>query len=96
MLVPSAELAIVLHLGSFAGIEIAYGELGANVMRHEIGVEGTLREFYLVGFLDTRTEETEVGWPDSAPIPDSDQRPQLAASPAWPARLQRQSQLCSS
>ena len=43
-----------------------YGELGAHVMRHEISVEGPLREYYLIGFLETNDPdqwETEIGWP---------------------------------
>ena len=44
----------------------ALGELGAHVMRHEISVDGPLREYYLVGFLDASDPaswETEIGWP---------------------------------
>jgi hypothetical protein len=36
------------------------------VMRHEISVEGPLREHYLIGSLDTDDPgqwETEIGWP---------------------------------
>ena len=61
-----AELAIMLHRGSLADADLTYGELGAHVMRHEIGVEGPLREHYLIGFLDTDDPgkwETEIGWP---------------------------------
>jgi DNA-binding transcriptional MerR regulator/effector-binding domain-containing protein len=64
--VPSAELAIVLHRGSLADVDLAYGELGAHVMRHEISVEGPLREYYLVGYPEVAEEsqwETEIGWP---------------------------------
>jgi hypothetical protein len=35
-------------------------------MRHEISVDGPLREYYLVGFLDASDPaswETEIGWP---------------------------------
>jgi DNA-binding transcriptional MerR regulator/effector-binding domain-containing protein len=66
LLVPPAELAIVLHRGSLADVDLAYGQLGAHVMRHEISVEGPLREGYLVGFLETDDPdqwETEIGWP---------------------------------
>jgi effector-binding domain-containing protein len=64
----------VLHRGSPSDIDLSYGALGAYVMRHEISIEGPLRENYLVGFLDTDDEarwETEIGWPifrsDSGP-----------------------------
>jgi DNA-binding transcriptional MerR regulator/effector-binding domain-containing protein len=66
LVVPPAELAIMLHRGSLADGDLTYGELGAYVMRHEIGVEGPLREHYLIGFLDTDDVgewETEIGWP---------------------------------
>jgi DNA-binding transcriptional MerR regulator/effector-binding domain-containing protein len=66
LVVPLAELAIMLHRGSLADGDLTYGELGAHVMRHEISVEGPLREHYLIGFLDTDDPgqwETEIGWP---------------------------------
>jgi DNA-binding transcriptional MerR regulator/effector-binding domain-containing protein len=66
LLVPPAELAIVLHRGSLADVDLAYGELGAHVMRHEISVEGPLREYYLVGYPEAADQgqwETEIGWP---------------------------------
>jgi effector-binding domain-containing protein len=66
LVVPPAELAIMVHRGSLADADLTYGELGAHVMRHEIGVEGPLREHYLIGFLDTDDPgqwETEIGWP---------------------------------
>jgi DNA-binding transcriptional MerR regulator len=66
LVVPPAELAIMLHRGSLADADLTYGELGGHVMRHEISIEGPLREYYLVGFLDTDDPdqwETEIGWP---------------------------------
>jgi DNA-binding transcriptional MerR regulator len=66
LVVPPAELAIMLHRGSLASGDLTYGELGTHVMRHEISVEGPLREYYLVGFLDSADPdqwETEIGWP---------------------------------
>jgi DNA-binding transcriptional MerR regulator len=74
LIVPPAELAVALHRGSPSDIDLTYGALGAYVMRHEISIEGPLRENYLVGFLDTDDEarwETEIAWPifrsDSGP-----------------------------
>ena len=66
LLLPPAELAIARHRGSPSDIDLTYGELGAYVMRHEISVEGPLREYYLAGLLDTTNTdewETEIGWP---------------------------------
>jgi DNA-binding transcriptional MerR regulator len=66
LLVPPAELAVTVHRGPLANVDLTYGELGAHVMRHEISVEGPLREYYAVGFLDTDDPdqwETEIGWP---------------------------------
>ena len=64
--VPSAELAILCHEGALGDIDLTYGELGAHVMRHEISVDGPLREHYLYGFLDSddpASWKTEIGWP---------------------------------
>jgi DNA-binding transcriptional MerR regulator len=64
--VPPAELAVMVHRGSLADGDLTYGELGAHVMRHEISVDGPLREYYLFGFLDAEDPaswETEIGWP---------------------------------
>ena len=64
--VPSAELAILCHDGALGDIDLTYGELGAHVMRHEISVDGPLREHYLCGFLDSddpASWKTEIGWP---------------------------------
>jgi effector-binding domain-containing protein len=66
LVVPPAELAIMLHRGSLANADLTYGELGAHVMRHEISVDGPVREHYLTGFHDTDDPghwETEIGWP---------------------------------
>ncbi|MFF2148820.1 MerR family transcriptional regulator [Kitasatospora sp. NPDC058190] len=64
--VPSVELATVVHAGSHADIDRAYGALGAYVTRHALAVEGPIREYYLVGPTDTADDSlwrTEVGWP---------------------------------
>jgi DNA-binding transcriptional MerR regulator len=78
LIVPGAELAVIRHQGPIANIDLTYGELGAYVITHEIGVQGPLRENYVRGFLDTedaQTWETEIGWPifrsdTHAPEPD--------------------------
>jgi DNA-binding transcriptional MerR regulator/effector-binding domain-containing protein len=66
LVVPAAELAVIRHDGSLEDIDLTYGELGGYVMRHEIGVDGPLRENYLRGFLDTEDRDrwqTEIAWP---------------------------------
>jgi DNA-binding transcriptional MerR regulator/effector-binding domain-containing protein len=64
--IPGAELAVAVHEGPFGELDQAYGALGTFVAEREIGVEGPIREHYLVGFLDTDDESlhrTEVCWP---------------------------------
>jgi DNA-binding transcriptional MerR regulator len=64
--VPATELAMVVHAGSHDEIDLAYGSLGAHVAKHELAVEGPIREYYLVGRHDTPDEaawRTEIGWP---------------------------------
>lgn len=64
--IPEAELAVMVHHGSLADGDLTYGRLGAHVMRHEISVDGPLREYYAIGFLDApdpASWETEIGWP---------------------------------
>ena len=66
LVVPPPSSRSCVHRGSLADIDLTYGELGAHVMRHEIGVDGPLREYYLRGFLDDDDPaawETEIGWP---------------------------------
>lgn len=64
--VPPAELAIAVHAGPLNDIDLTYGDLGTYAARHEIGVEGPLREYYLRDPIETSAEaewRTEVGWP---------------------------------
>jgi DNA-binding transcriptional MerR regulator/effector-binding domain-containing protein len=64
--IPGAEYAVMLHEGPFEDLDRAYGELGAVVAERAIGVEGPIREHYLLGPFDTRDENsyrTEVHWP---------------------------------
>jgi DNA-binding transcriptional MerR regulator len=64
--IPGAELAVTVHEGPFSELDQAYGALGTFVAEREIGVEGPIREHYLVSFLDTPDESlhrTEVCWP---------------------------------
>jgi effector-binding domain-containing protein len=65
-IMPPVELATLIHEGSHANIDLAYGSLATYVTRHALAVEGPLREYYLVGPQDTTDESrwrTEIGWP---------------------------------
>jgi DNA-binding transcriptional MerR regulator len=66
LIIPAAELAVARHHGSPSDIDLTYGELGAYVMKHEISVDGPLRENYLRGMIETANTaewDTEIGWP---------------------------------
>ena len=60
------DAVTMVAAGGRAAEPVDYGELGAYVLKHEISVDGPLRESYLRGFLDTPAAdewETEIGWP---------------------------------
>ena len=64
--VPAAELAVAVHEGPFGELDQTYGALGTHVWERSIGVEGPIREYYLVSPFDTDDESrhrTEVCWP---------------------------------
>jgi DNA-binding transcriptional MerR regulator len=64
--IPPAELATIVHIGSNTEVDRTYGTLAAYVTQHAIAVDGPIREYYLVGPADTRDESlwrTEIGWP---------------------------------
>ena len=64
--IPPAELAVAVHRGSTADLDLTYGALGTYVAEREIGVDGPIREHYLVSAFDTDEEPrhvTEVCWP---------------------------------
>jgi DNA-binding transcriptional MerR regulator/effector-binding domain-containing protein len=66
VVIPPAELAIIVHRGPHQGIDRSYGALGAYVARHALAVDGPIREYYIVERHDTDDEEqwrTEIGWP---------------------------------
>ena len=65
-LLPATEYAVALHRGSFEDLDQTFGALGAAVAERAIGVQGPIREDYLVGSFDTPDEtrhRTEVCWP---------------------------------
>ena len=64
--IPPAELAVAVHRGTLADLDLTYGALGTYVAEREIGVDGSIREHYLVTAFDTDDETrhvTEVCWP---------------------------------
>ena len=66
LMVPEVELALITHLGGFHDVDRAYGSLAAYVADHALGVEGPLREFYVVNSHETSDDalwRTEIGWP---------------------------------
>ncbi|HXB49599.1 MAG TPA: MerR family transcriptional regulator [Streptosporangiaceae bacterium] len=69
---PRAELAVINHTGSHSDVDRSYGALATYVSERALGVDGPVREYYLVGRHDTDDEQawrTEIGWPifDVAP-----------------------------
>jgi effector-binding domain-containing protein len=69
---PAAELAVALHQGSHTGADRIYGALGTHVAERAIGVEGPIREHYLVTSDDTTDEtqlRTEICWPVFRTVP---------------------------
>jgi DNA-binding transcriptional MerR regulator/effector-binding domain-containing protein len=64
--IPAVEAAVMLHEGGMDDLDRTYGALGTIVAERAIGVEGPIREYYLVGFRDTGDQSrhrTEVCWP---------------------------------
>ena len=64
--IPAAELAVITHQGSLGDADLSYATLGSYATRHEISIDGPLREYYLRGASDTQDEaewRTEIGWP---------------------------------
>jgi DNA-binding transcriptional MerR regulator len=63
---PAVELAVSVHHGSSAQVDRTYGALGTFVAQRAVGVDGPIREHYLVSAADTDEEarhRTEVCWP---------------------------------
>jgi DNA-binding transcriptional MerR regulator/effector-binding domain-containing protein len=64
--IPAAELAVAVHHGAFGDLDQTYSALGVYVAEREIGVDGPIREIYLVTPFETSEESdhvTEVCWP---------------------------------
>jgi effector-binding domain-containing protein len=58
--IPAAELAVAVHKGGFADLDQTYGALGTYAANREIGVDGPIREHYLVSAFDTDDESRYV------------------------------------
>jgi DNA-binding transcriptional MerR regulator len=66
LVVPAAELAVMVHCGPHTDIDVTYGALGTYVTEHALGVDGPVREYYPVDAHSTDEAtlwRTEIGWP---------------------------------
>lgn len=66
--IPAANLAVTTHRGSFDDLDQTYAALGSYVAERAIGIDGPIRERYLVTAddgADPSELRTEVGWPVS-------------------------------
>lgn len=66
IVIPAAELAVATHYGTHDDVDRTYGALGTYVAEHALGVDGPVRETYLVSRFDTSDMtlwRTEIGWP---------------------------------
>ena len=63
--IPAVEAAVMLHAGPAGDIDQTYGALGTVVAERAIGVDGPIREYYLVPFTepDPDRHRTEICWP---------------------------------
>jgi DNA-binding transcriptional MerR regulator len=63
---PRVEYAVAVHTGAVDDIDRTYAALGAVVAERAIGVEGPIREDFVVGAFETADEtqhRTEICWP---------------------------------
>jgi DNA-binding transcriptional MerR regulator len=64
--IPAVDAAIAVHEGRLEDADRTYAALGTAVAQRAIGVDGSIREYYPVSFLDTADEgefRTEICWP---------------------------------
>jgi DNA-binding transcriptional MerR regulator len=64
--IPAARLAVTVHHGSTADIDLAYADLGTYLAEHHLRVGRQIREHYLCDQFetpDTRRWQTEIAWP---------------------------------
>lgn len=62
-IIPAADVAVVTHHGSHAGIDRAYGALGTYVTERLTSRSGPIRERYLDIARDGSFGRTEIAWP---------------------------------
>ena len=70
---PAVELAVAVHPGDHADIEVTYGRLARWALQLDHGLDpgGSVRETYLVGPRDTPDParwRTEIGWPVTSAV----------------------------
>ena len=66
LVIPAIEAAVAVHEGAFSEIDRTYAALGEVVAERAIGVNGPIREYYLISSADTDDvgkHRTEVCWP---------------------------------
>ena len=64
VVIPSVELALIVHLSGHANAARSYGALATYVAHHGLAVDGPRREYYLTSSRDTTDEsqwQTEIG-----------------------------------
>ena len=64
--IPAVDAAVAVHDGGLDEVDRTYAALGTEVAERAIGVDGPIREYYLVSALDTddgAKHRTEVCWP---------------------------------
>ncbi|MGH9133255.1 MAG: MerR family transcriptional regulator [Ilumatobacteraceae bacterium] len=62
---PAVDVAVLVHEGPFADLDRTYGALGTHVALQRVGVDGPIREHYVVAGadIDPADHRTEVCWP---------------------------------
>ena len=66
VVIPAVELAVATHVGHHSEADRTYGALATHVAEHALGVDGPVREYYLVSGRETpdaKQWRTEIGWP---------------------------------
>ncbi|HUB22135.1 MAG TPA: MerR family transcriptional regulator [Streptosporangiaceae bacterium] len=63
--ISAVEAAVMVHAGPLGDADQTYGLLGTVVAERAIGVDGPIREYYLVPFTgpDPAQHRTEICWP---------------------------------
>jgi DNA-binding transcriptional MerR regulator len=66
LVIPAVELATTTHAGPHTDIDCSYGALGTYVADHALGIDGPIREYYVVDrhtTTDSSMWRTQIGWP---------------------------------